>query len=114
MMSKMIANNVNRTLVGTEKVLNLNLQPISGLTMDEYDFEITVWCFPKKTITIRKSEMMRVDSSNYEFIVDTEKTGSGTINVQVTAQIPDKRFDDGFRKEVVLIETDIRIHGRML
>lgn len=103
-----------RELVGTEKVLNLHLEPISGYTMDDYDFCLKVFCFAKRYVEIHKSDMHRVDGNNYEFIVDTAQIGSGKISAEVVAFIPDERFEEGLRTEIIAIETDIRTYNRQV
>ena len=97
--------------IGTELKLNINIEPIEGQTMDKYNFEVEAFCSPHKSITIKKGDnyCIRVDESNYIILVDTSKVGIGNLKCKVTAFIPDTHFDDFFRTEVVLLDTDIQI-----
>ena len=53
--------------------------------------------------------MIYVDDDNYMACIDSSKLGVGEIKVRITAQVPDKDFDDGYRQEVVTATTGIII-----
>lgn len=95
--------------LGTELKLNVNIEPIGTVTMDDYNFEVEVYCSPKKTIIVQKSEAIRLDESNYIILVDTNVVGAGDLKCKVTAQVPDGDFSDMYRTEVVAIDTGIKI-----
>lgn len=95
--------------LGSEIKLNLNIEPVGGYTMDDYDFVAEVYCKAKKSVVVEKKQAIRIDANNYFLPVDTQELGRGYIKCKVTAQIPDKDFADGFRTEVVFIETNIEI-----
>ena len=101
--------NENVIGLGSEIKLNLNIEPVGGYTMDDYDFVAEVYCKAKKSVIIEKQQAIRIDANNYLLPVDTQEVGHGYINCKVSAQIPDKDFADGFRAEVVFIETNIEI-----
>lgn len=94
---------------GTELKLNIGIEPVGGLTMDEYDFSIEVYCYQNKAITFAKRDAIRVDANNYMVAVDTSATGAGELKCKVSALIPDGDFKDGFRKEIAIVDTDITI-----
>lgn len=95
--------------IGTELKLNIHIEPIGDTTMDDYDFEVEVFCSPKKPIIIPKENTVRVDSDNYVVLVDTNVVGAGDLKCKVTAQVPDWDFPDQLRTEVVCIDTGINI-----
>lgn len=95
--------------LGTELKLNINIEPIGTVTMDSYDFEVEVYCSPKKTIIVKKNDAIRIDESNYVILVDTNVVGAGDLKCKVTAQIPDADFSDMIRTEVVAMDTGIKI-----
>ena len=95
--------------LGSEIKLNLNIEPVGGYTMDDYDFVAEVYCKAKNSIVLTKDKTIRIDGNNYLLPVDTQDLGHGAIKVKVTAFIPDKDFVDGVRTEVVFIETGIEI-----
>jgi hypothetical protein len=95
--------------IGTELILNIHIEPIGNITMDDYNFEVEVYCSPKRAIVAKKEDAIRVDESNYVVLVDTNVVGAGALKCKVTAYIPDGDFDDSLRTEVVAIETGINI-----
>jgi hypothetical protein len=95
--------------LGTELKLNINIEPIGAVTMEDYDFEVEVYCSAKKVIVIPKSEAIKVDSNNYIVLVDTNVVGAGELKCKITAHIPDGDFADRGRTEVVVCTTNITI-----
>lgn len=95
--------------IGTELKLNIHIEPIGDTTMDDYDFEVEVYCSIKRVLTIKKKDAIRIDKNNYIIIVDTNKTGAGDLKCKLTAHMPDGDFIDGLRTEVVGINTGIKI-----
>lgn len=105
-----MATMVNQSpFIGTELKLNIHIEPIGDTTMDDYDFEVEVYCSPKRPIIISKANTIRVDSDNYVVLVDTNVVGAGDLKCKVTAQVPDGDFPDQLRTEVVCIDTGINI-----
>lgn len=99
--------------LGTELKLNIHIDPIpkhpnqeveegddKEWNMQDYDFEVNVFCSPKKVITITKEEAIPVDKNNYIVLVNTEDIGTGIMKVKVIAHIPDGDFVDQARTEV--------------
>ena len=95
--------------LGTELKLNINIEPIGTVTMDTYNFEVEVYCSPKKTIIVKKNDAIRIDESNYVILIDTNVVGAGDLKCKVTAQVPDADFSDMIRTEVVAMDTGIKI-----
>ena len=95
--------------IGTELKLNIHIEPIGDTTMDDYNFDVEVYCSPKKPIIIPKANSIRIDSDNYVVLVDTNVVGAGDLKCKVTAQVPDGDFPDLLRTEVVCIDTGINI-----
>lgn len=102
---------VKRTKIylGTELKLNISIEPVDGLTMDDYEFQIEAYCTPRKTIVVQKSEAIKVDSTNYIILVDTSVVGQGDLKLKVTAHIPDGDFNDQLRTEVMVVDTGLTI-----
>lgn len=96
---------------GTELKLNINIEPLGELTMQEYDFTCSAYCYTSKTVVATKAECVMVDANNYLFLVDTNLTGIGNLYVKVEAQIPDVAFaqSDNLRSEVKIVDTGITI-----
>lgn len=95
--------------LGTELKLNIHIEPIDGLSMDNYDFNVDVYVSQRKVVSTPKQDCVRIDQNNYIVRVDTNVIGVGDITVKVVAQIPDGDFDDGIRTEVAQIQTGITV-----
>lgn len=98
-----------QVFLGTELKLNINIEPIGDVTMDDYDFEVEIYCSSKKVVDITKKEAIRVDSNNYIILIDTNVVGAGDLKCKVIAYIPDNDFADGLRTEISIIDTGINI-----
>ena len=94
---------------GTEIKLNVNIEPMKGVSMESYDFKVEIYTLPSKVLTFKKSDAIRVDSNNYIVLVDTSLLGAGEIKCKVTAYIPDGDFQDGLRTEIAVTNTGIDI-----
>lgn len=105
----MAANFRSTAFLGTELKLNIHIDPIDGVTMDDYDFTVELYCSPKRTIIIGKDDAIRTDEDNYIVCADTNLTGAGDLKCKVTAQIPDPDFEDSLRTEIVAVDTGITI-----
>lgn len=95
--------------LGTELKLNINIEPLGDITMDDYDFEVDIYCSLKRVQTIVKDDAIRVDENNYIVCIDSSLLGHGDLKAKITARIPDGDFDDNYRTEVVYLNTDITI-----
>lgn len=96
-----------RIYAGSEIKLNIHIEPLDGLTMEDYDFKVDVFTSAKNHQTITKAEAKKVDANNYLIMVDTSRVGLGPLRCGVTAYIPDGDFDDALRTEFALIETGL-------
>ena len=108
----------NIVFLGTEMKLNIHIDPIETnttlITMDDYNFTVEVYCNPKKIIKATKEgkkldKIVRIDDSNYIVLIDTNEIETGTIKCKVTAYIQDSHFEDGFRTEVAIEDTGIKV-----
>lgn len=98
------------TFLGTELKLNIHIDPIGDMTMDEYDFDVELYCSTKKVLSFKKPELKRSDSNNYIVTFDTKDVGLGELKCNIVAHIPDSDFADGLRTEVVKVCTGITIN----
>ena len=98
--------------LGTELKINVHVDPIDGLHMRDYDFECAFFVYTNKKVVIAKKEMKKVDDDNYIALIDKVKglqLGRGTINMEITAHIPDGDFEDGLRTEKTVVCTGVTI-----
>lgn len=98
--------------LGTELKLNVNIEPIGGITMDGYNWVAEVYCSPNRPTIIKKENAIRVDENNYILLVDTSICGSGALKCKITAEIPDSDFPDNLRTEVMIVETGVVVVKR--
>ena len=104
--------------IGTELVINVNIEPINNIHMSNYDFTIKAFCNEKKVVTFNKGDWncQKVDDDNYVILLDTNDVGAGKLKLIVTAYIPDDRFlseeNDGKRTEIIPINTGIPIKDK--
>ena len=102
-----------RIIEGTEIKLNIHHDPIDGLTMDDYAFEVSLYCSPRKTVVVSKADLRREDENNYIVALDTAEVGSGDLKCRTTSYIPDGDFPDNLRTEIVEIDTEMTIVKRI-
>lgn len=107
-------NTSNSVFIGTELKLTLNISPIEGLTMSDYEWEVEVFTSSKRGIILKREDCVYLDDENYILLINSELLGIGEIKCKVTAYIPDEDFQnygdkDGIRKEVLGINTGVFI-----
>lgn len=91
--------------LGTEFKINVNVEPIDGSTMDDFDFECLLYVYTNKGVTFKKGDeaVKRVDENNYKICVsstDALKLGRGAVRMKFTAHIKDADFPDNIRTEI--------------
>lgn len=96
--------------LGTEFKLNVHLEPLDGLHMSDYNFEVALYVYTNRKVVFQKSKLKKVDDDNYMLMVETAdalRIGRGRINAEITAYIPDNDFSDGLRTEKLVLCTDV-------
>ena len=104
-----MANNIRTVFIGTELKLNISIENIGDLTMDDYNFDIEVYCSAKRIISINKADAIRIDENNCMVLIDTNNLGAGDVKCRITAYIPDVDFDDSIRTEVICVDAGVSI-----
>lgn len=96
----------NTVKAGTELKLNVHAEPIDGLHMEDYDFEVRFYTYSNKYVDVKKEDMIQSDADNYIALVDTTVLSGGELKAEMTGYIPDDDYDDGYRTEKaeILIE----------
>lgn len=92
--------------LGTEYKINVHVEPVDGSTMDDFDFECTLYVSKNNGVTFKKGNeaVKREDKNNYIICVssqDAVKIGRGTVKMKFTAHIEDADFPDLRRTEIV-------------
>jgi hypothetical protein len=113
----MAKKNHNTVYRDTELKLRVGIEPMGGLHMSQYDFDIEAYCNKKSVVTASKkgdvlTNLVAIDGDedSYIALIDTSVTGVGKLKCRVVAYIPDTDFiDDGVRTEVAVYDPDITI-----
>lgn len=95
--------------IGTELKINVRIDRLDGYKMSDIDFTCDFFIYTNRKITVKKDAMVKVDDDNYVACFDSSQLGAGKIMCRVTAYIPDADFEDGLRKEVETVETNVTI-----
>lgn len=95
--------------LGTELKLNVSIAKLDEFTMDDYDFNIEVYCSAKRIITKTKEDAIRIDENNYVILIDSAELGAGDVKCKITAYIPDYDFPDTLRTEIVGVDAGVTI-----
>ena len=101
------------TVIGAEKKLNLNIEPINEFTMDDYDISVELFTTKSNIVTLTKGDLVREDQSNYIVPVETAKIGCGRLKCRVIAHIPDTDFYKNYRVEIQDFVTNLNIIERL-
>lgn len=98
--------------LGTEFKFNVHIEPIDGMHMSEYDFECAFYVYTNRKVVLTKADMRKVDDDNYIAIInnaDAIRIGRGSVNLEVTAHIPDSDFTDELRTEKAVVCTGVTV-----
>lgn len=95
--------------IGTELKINVRIDRLDGYKMSDIDFTCDFFIYTNRKITVKKDAMVKVDDDNYVACFDSSQLGVGKIMCRVTAFIPDADFEDGVRKEIETVETNVTI-----
>lgn len=91
--------------LGTEFKINVNVEPMDGFHMADYDFECMLYVYTNKGVVYKKGDesMKKTDDDNYRICATSEdslKLGRGSVKLKFTAHIPDADYPDGYRTEI--------------
>lgn len=101
---------MTRVIRGTELKFNLNIQPVSEISMSAFDFYVAAYSRgTAQRSVVQKHDCTKVDNDNYTVPIDTASLGLGLLILDVYAFIPDQDFPDDSRTEICRIETDITL-----
>lgn len=106
----MIPSNLVPVCLGEEAKLRLNIQPIGGVPVDSFDFEVRAFVHEGRYYEVRKDQMEMDGDGAFLFIVDTAQVGVGVMLAKVIAHVPDLLVGDGIRQVQSVIATNIYIY----
>lgn len=88
-----------------ERILGEELKAIvsskSGISLDDCEWHIEVWCSTYKVVTIRKDECIALGGGEYVFRIDTAELGVGSPKIKVVAEVADGDFEDDGKRTTI-------------
>lgn len=88
-----------------ERILGEELKAIvnakGGISLDECEWHIEVWCSSYKVVTIRQDECIALGGGEYAFRIDTTELGIGTPKIKVVAEVADGDYEDDGKRTTI-------------
>ena len=100
--------------LGSDVKIEFTAELPDGLLLKDVDFTLKVINMSEKDVAIDvlKADCIETDEGkNYVALVDSDDLGIGTLMLRLTVMIPDTDYQSGTRKEVIKINSHIRIVG---
>lgn len=95
---------------GTDLKFNLHVEPLDGVSMEDYDFSVQAYCGQKRrSYTVDKADCYKEDADNYTVEIDTTPLDLGRLTIDVTVYLPDYKMPDSIRTEVLRFDTGLNI-----
>lgn len=105
---------VELVFLGADFSVAVNAEPLSGMMMDEYDFEVEIWSSTRmRSVKFKKSQLTRDSENSYIASLNSADIGLGPVRVRMIAQIPDGNFGDGLRTDIDEVMTNIGIVNKL-
>ena len=101
---------IHKSIVGTEFKILVEIEPIDDAHMEDMEFTCLFYTNFDNPLTVKKTDMIKVNADGYIALVDTEGMKPGTLRNRITVDIPDKDFDDQYRREIADVETGVKIY----
>lgn len=96
--------------LGTQFKAVVKLEPIAGMSMDDYEFYAEFFCFPNNKLKVEKKQMIRKGENEYWAAINSAEVGVGLMQCGVYRVIPDADFPDGERFDGNLLKLEDEIH----
>lgn len=97
----------NEYYIGESLCANIALDDYNGFRMQDYDFFAELYTermMIAERICIPKSEMRLQEDGSYYAFFETENMKSGTLNIMITAHIPNSNFSSGYETKKILFQ----------
>lgn len=89
---------MDKVYIGTELKFKVVIES-TGFSMVDDDFTIKLRN-GSRVLVFDKSDLVKDENDDFYLCFNTNDIGVGTIEMIVTAHVPDEDFDDGIRDEV--------------
>lgn len=97
-------------ITGTEFKILVRIEPVGGIHMKDMRVSCVFYTRMDVPFAVSKDEMIYVDDDSYIALVDTYGMSSGVLRNRITCEVPDLDFDDGYRTEIVDVETGVTLY----
>lgn len=94
-------------ILGADITLNISIEKINGLTMDDLDFKCSFFTINGQYLQLDKSQLVRVDNSNYLACINTVDLSCGKLSMRIYVKVPDSNYEKGYRLEIANVDTGI-------
>lgn len=88
-----------------ERILGEELKAIvnakGGISLDECEWHIEVWCSSYKVVTIPKEECIALGEGKYAFRIAPTALGIGTPKIKVVAEVADGDYEDDGKRTTI-------------
>jgi hypothetical protein len=100
----------SRPITGTEFKILVRIEPVGGIHMKDMRVNCVFYTRMDAPFEVSKDDMIYVDDDSYIALVDTSGMSSGVLRNRITCEVPDLDFHDGYRTEIVDVETGVTLY----
>lgn len=86
--------------LGEDIKFKISIKPIDGMTLDDFDWEIELWCNTNNKKVIEKTGTISIGNGAYFLCLDSNDFGIGILKLKLFSKIPDRDFEKGYRKQL--------------
>lgn len=95
---------------GSDVKLELTITPKEAETkMDGWEHTFEFFCQPNKKKKLAHDEYVKVSEGKYKVWFSSEDVGTGSLQLQITTNIPDPDIKRGYRVEVDVVDMGYNI-----
>lgn len=96
-------------IVGAEFKVLVQVEPVDDVHMSQMDFSCSFYTDMASSYEVKKEQMIQLDDDSYIALVDSTGMNPGNLRNRITVDIPDFDFADGYRREIVDVETGVKL-----
>ena len=92
--------NMEYRYLGEDVKIGFHIKPIDGMTLDDFDWSIQLWCNSNNIKTLHKSDTISKGDGKYAVCINTEDYGVGVLQFKMDANVVDVDFKNKLRKQI--------------
>lgn len=86
--------------LGEDIKLGFCIKPIDGMTLDDFNWSIKLWCNSNNVVSLKKSDTISKGNGKYVICINTEDYGVGVLQFRMDADVIDTDFENKIRKQI--------------